>query len=114
MQFQHSPERDELQTTIWVRFQVADHDKSTLQSRNMHNTGKYDLVCGPVSQFVQAFQILYKNYDKHLRERFRELCSNMFRYDGRNDNYDTTTYHNAYIDTHDNIFQNLRLNSSDF
>ena len=55
MQFQHSSEPDKLQTTAWVRFQVADHDTSTLQSLNMHSTGKYDLVWQPVFQFVQAF-----------------------------------------------------------
>ena len=73
MQFQHSSERDELQTAISVRFQVADHDTITLQSHNIHNTGKYDLVWAPVFQFVQAFQILYRNYGKHLRNNFCEL-----------------------------------------
>ena len=114
MQFQHSSERDDLQTTTWVRFQAADHDTSTLQSRNMHNIGKNDLVWEPVFQFVVAFQILYKNYGKRLRESFRELWSNMFWYDDSNDNYNITTYHNAYIDTHDNTFQNLQLSSSGF
>ena len=56
MQFQHSSEHDELQTTAWVRFQVANHDASTLQSRNMHITGKYGLVCAPVFQFVKLFK----------------------------------------------------------
>ena len=46
--------------------------------------------------------------------KLRELWSNMFWYDGSNHNYDTITYHNAYIDTHDNTFQNLRLSSSGF
>ena len=95
MRFQHSSERDKLQTTALVRFQVADHDTNTLQSRNMHNTGKYDLVWAPIFQFVQAFQIWYRDYGKRLR-------------------YNTITYHNAYTDTHDNTFQNIRLNSSGF
>ena len=114
MQFQHSSERDKLQTTTWVRFHAADHDTSTFQSCNMHNRGKNNLVWEPVFQFVQAFQILYKDYGKHLRESFRELWSNMFWYDSSNDYYDTTTYHNAYTDTHDNTFQSLRLSSSGF
>ena len=78
MQFQHSLECDELQTTAWVRFQVTDDDTSTLQSCNMHNMDKNNFVWEPVFQFVPAFQILYKNYGKHPRESFRELWSNMF------------------------------------
>ena len=61
MQFQHLSERDELQTTIWVRFQAADHDTSKLQSRNMHKKGKNDLVWEPVFQFVPAFQTVVKH-----------------------------------------------------
>ena len=114
MQFQHSSERDELQTTTWVRFQAADHDTSMLQSRSMHKKGKNDLIWESVFQFVPAFQILYKNYGKRLRESFCELWSNMFWYDGNNYGFDTTTYHNAYTDKHDNIFQNLELSSNGF
>ena len=98
----------------WVRFQAADHDTSKLQSHSIYKKGKNDLVWESVFQFVPVFQILYKNYGKRLRESFRELWSNMFWYDGSNDYYDTTTYHNVYTDKHDNTFQNLELNLNGF
>ena len=80
----------------------------------MHNTGKYDFVWAPVFQFVQAFQILYRDYGKHLRENFHKLWSDMFSYDGSNYGFGTITYHSAYTDTYDNTFQNLQLSSSGF
>ena len=90
--FQHSLKHGWLQTEASVHFRVAVHDSSTLQSRNMHNMNTYNLFWAPVFRFVHAFQILYMDYGKRLRENFHELWSGSLLCDGSNYGFDIITY----------------------